>query len=121
LAEETIQATTFAEHRIERLAKALGIDRNRAIADYRDAASDAGPGGMDGRDDDSDDDDDGGLSGSPLGPGLIERLTKRFGLVPGGAPADPRVTALVQAAATGNTAEIDRLLADGVAIDAEAP
>jgi hypothetical protein len=122
LAKETVQATTFAEHLIERLAKALGIDRNRAIADYRDAASDAGPGGMDGpNDDNDDDDDDGGPSGSPLGTGLIERLAKRYGLVPAGAPADPRVTALVQAAAGGNTGEIDRLLADGVAIDAEAP
>jgi len=119
LAEETVQATTFAERLIERLAKALGIAPKLAIADYRDAASDAGPAGMDGPDDDSD--DDGGPSGSPLGAGLIERLAKRFGLVPGGAPADPRVTALVQAAASGNTGEIDRLLADGVAIDAEAP
>ena len=120
LAEETVRATTFAEHLIERLAKALGIDRHRAIADYRDAASDAGPGGMDGPDDDSDD-DDGGPGGSPLGAGLMEQLAKRFGLVPGGAPADPRATALVQAAANGNTGEIDRLLADGVAIDADAP
>jgi hypothetical protein len=48
-------------------------------------------------------------------------LAKSYGLVPGGAPADPRVTALEQAAASGNTAEIDRLLAEGVAIDAEAP
>ena len=121
LAEETVQATTFAEHLIEQLAKALGIDRNRAIADYRDTASEAGPGGMDGPDDDNDDDEDGGPSGSPLGAGLFERLSKRFGLVPRDAPADPRETALVQAAASGDTGEIDRLLADGVAIDAEAP
>src|SRR5438105_3377682 len=95
LAEETVQATAFAERLIERLAKALGIDRNLAIADYRDSANDAEPGGMDGPDDDSDEADDGGPSGSPLGAGLIERLAKRFGLVPGGAPADPGVTALV--------------------------
>jgi hypothetical protein len=121
LAKETVQATTFAEHLIERLAKALGIDRKLAIADYRDEATDAGPGGIDEPDDDNDDDDDGGPSGSPLGAGLFERLAKRYGLVPGGAPADPRATALVQAAASGKTGEIDRLLADGVAIDAEAP
>jgi hypothetical protein len=120
LAEETAQATTFAEHLIQRLAKALGIDRNRAIADYRDAANDAGPGGRDGPDD-TDDDDDSGPSGSPLGAGLMERLAKRYGFVTGGAPADPRVSTLVQAAASGNTVEIDRLLAEGVAIDAEAP
>jgi hypothetical protein len=119
LAEETVRATTFAEDLIGRLAKALGIDRSRAIADYRDAASGDAPGGMD--DDDSDDDDDGGSrSGSPLRAGLIERWAKRLGLDPGAAPADPRVTALVQAAAKGDTAEIDRLLAEGVAVEAEA-
>jgi hypothetical protein len=121
LAKETVQATTFAERLIEQLAKALGIDRNRAIADYRNAARDGGPGGMDRPNDDRDDDDDGGPSSSPLGAGLIERLAERFGFVPGGAPADPRVADLVQAAARGNTGEIDRLLADSVAIDAEAP
>jgi hypothetical protein len=51
----------------------------------------------------------------------MERLAKRYGFVTGGAPADPRVSTLVQAAASGNTVEIDRLLAEGVAIDAEAP
>jgi hypothetical protein len=121
LSEKTVRATTFAEHLIERLARALGIDRGLAIADYRDATGDAGPGGMDRPDDDDDGDDDGGPSGSPLGAGLIERLAKRFGFDPGGAPADPQVTALVQAAAAGDTDQIDRLLAEGVAIDAEAP
>jgi hypothetical protein len=121
LSEKTVRATTFAERLIERLAKALGIDRKLAIADYRDPTSDDGPGGMDGPDDDGGDDDDGGPSGTPQREGLVERLAKRFGFVPGGAPADPRVTALVQAAAAGNTDEIDRLLADGVPIDAEAP
>jgi hypothetical protein len=120
LAQETVRATTFAERLIERLAKALGIDRNLAIADYRDGANDGGPGRMDGSDDDSDD-DDGSPSGSPLRAGLMERLAKHFGFDLGGAPADPRVTALVQAAARGETGEIDRLLADGVPIEAEAP
>jgi hypothetical protein len=120
LSEETVRATTFAEDVIRRLAKALGIDRNLAIGDYRDAASTDGPGAMDGPEEDDHDDDD-GPSGSPLGAGLIERLAKRFGLVPAGAPADPQVTALVQAAAKGDTGEIDRLLGAGVAIEAEAP
>jgi hypothetical protein len=120
LAEETVRSTTFAEHLIQRLARALGIDRNRAIADYRDAASDGGPSGMEEPDDDSDD-DDGGPSGSPLREGLVERLAKHFGFAPTGATADPQVTALVQAAASGNRDEIDCLLAEGVAIDAEAP
>jgi hypothetical protein len=121
LAEKNVRATTFAERLIERLARALGIDRGLAIADYRDAASDDGPHGTDGPDDDDDDDDDGDPSGSPLGAGLIERLAKRFGFDLGGAPADPQATALVHAAAAGNTDGIDRLLAEGVAIEAEAP
>src|SRR5438105_337697 len=71
LSRETVRATTFAEDLIRRLAKALGIDRKLAIADYRDVAGD------DGRNDD--DDDDGGPSRAPLQPGLLERLAKRFG------------------------------------------
>jgi hypothetical protein len=118
LATQTVRATTFAEHLIERLAKALGIDRNLAIADYRNAASDDGPGGMEGPEDDDGGDEDGGPSGSALAAGLIERLAKRMGL---GAPADPQVTALVQAAVAGDTDAIDRLLAAGVARDAQAP
>jgi ankyrin repeat protein len=53
--------------------------------------------------------------------GLMQRLAKRFGFDQGSTPADPQVTALVQAAARGDTDEVDRLLADGVAINAEAP
>jgi hypothetical protein len=120
LAEDTVRATTFADDLIRRLAKALGIDRNLAIADYRDVPGDNGPGGMGGSDDD-DEDDDGGPSVSPVRAGLIERLTKRLGFAPAGAPADPQVAALVQAAARGDTDEIDRLLASGVSITGEAP
>jgi hypothetical protein len=118
LAEKTVRATTFAEHLIERLAKALGIDRRLAIADYRHAAGDDGPGGMEGPDDDDGGDDDDSPSDSPLQAGLLEGLAKRFGL---DTPADPQVTALVKAAVAGDTATIDRLLAAGVARDAEAP
>jgi ankyrin repeat protein len=120
LAEETVRATTFAEDVIRGLAQALGIDRNLAIADYRDEASDDGSSGMGGRDDD-DDDDDGGPSVSGVRAGLMARLASQFGFHPGNATADPQVTALVQAAARGDTDEIDRLLADGVAINGEAP
>ena len=122
LAEDNVRATTFAEEIVERLAKLLGIDSRLAIADYRDMADGHGPGGMGGDDDDDDDDDDdGGPDGSTPDAGLIERLTKRFGLVTETGSADPKVTALVQAASRGDVAEIDRLLAEGVAVNAEAP
>src|SRR5262249_29771447 len=83
----------------------------------RDVAGDGGPGGMGAPDDD--DDDDGGLSASPVQAGLVERLAKRFEL--SGASPDPQLTALVQAAARGDADEIDRPLADGVAVNGEAP
>jgi hypothetical protein len=118
LSQETVRATTFAEDVIGRLARALGIDRRLAIADYRNVAG-GGPGGMGGGDDD--DDDDGGPSVSAMQAGLMELLAKHYGFAPGSAPADPQLTALVQAAARGDMAEIDRLLAGGVAINGEAP
>jgi hypothetical protein len=122
LSQETVRATTFAEDVIRRLAKALGIDGKLAIADYRDVASDDGPGGLGGRDDDDDDDDDDGGPGvSSVPAGLMKRWAKRFGFDPGSPPADSQRTALVQAAARGDTDEIDRLLAGGVDIDGEAP
>jgi hypothetical protein len=120
LSEESVQATTFAEDVIRRLARALGIDRSRALADYRNAADDGGLDDPDGPEDD-DADDDCGPAVSPVRAGLVERLAKRFGFEVGGALADPQATALVQAAARGDTDEISRLLASGVAIDAEAP
>ncbi len=120
LSEKNVRATTFAEHLIEQLAGKLGIDRGLAIADYRHIAEGEGPFGPDGFDDDGGEDDD-GPGGAPLGPGLMERLAKRFGFDTSGAPADPQATAMVQAAAKGDTAEIDRLLAAGVPLDAEAP
>jgi hypothetical protein len=120
LAEETVRATTFAEDVIDRLARALGIDGKWALADYRHEADDHGPGGMGGPSDD-DDNDDGGPSDSPVSARLMEQLAKRFGFDPGSARADPQATALVQAAARGDTSEIDRLLAEGVAINTEAP
>jgi hypothetical protein len=113
LSENTVRATTFADDLIRRLAKALGIDSRLAIADYRDQGDIGDPGDLD--------DDDEGPGDSPVGPGLVERLAKKFGLDMGGAQADPQATALVRAAGAGNTDEIDRLLAAGVSIDAEAP
>jgi hypothetical protein len=123
LSQESVRRTTFAERVIERLAKALGIAPNLAIADFRDEGHDDGPGNGDEPDDDDGDygDDDAGPTGSSLPPALVKAMSKRFGFDLGDTPADPQAKALVHAAAGGNTDEIARLLADGVAIDAEAP
>ncbi len=115
-----VRATTFAEEIIERLARLLGIDSRFAIADYRDLADGEGPGGV-GGDDGVDDDDGDGPSGSAPEAGLIERLTKRYGLVSEPGSADPNVTALVEAASRGDVAEINRLFAGGADINGEAP
>ncbi|HSQ55337.1 MAG TPA: ankyrin repeat domain-containing protein [Gemmata sp.] len=109
----------FAERIIENLAEALGISVERALADFRNAAE----GDLDG-DFDGDDDDDGPRGGG----GLASRRTDMAGLMAqmmGGGqprgPVDPKAAALVQAAASGNLDELNRLLADGVDIHAEAP
>jgi hypothetical protein len=111
--------TVFAEAVIERLAGALGIDVQRALTDYRDA-DDQGPHGFDGFDED-DDDDGGGPTAFPPRADLTSRLAEMLGADPQAAHADPQATALVQAAADGQTDEIDRLLAAGAAVDVEAP
>jgi hypothetical protein len=113
--------TLFAERVVEGLAEALGIDPERALADYRDGTGGDEPGGGAGDEDGDDDDDDGGPKVLPLRANLADRLAQMLGSEPHSAPADPQVAALVQAAAAGDTDTIDRLLADGVAIDAEAP
>ncbi|HEV2972291.1 MAG TPA: hypothetical protein VGY55_20115 [Pirellulales bacterium] len=123
LAEETV----FAESVIERLAEALGIDRGRALADFRDASGGDGLDGMDGPHDEGDGDDgDGGDPGGgsnviPLRTALAGRLAKMLGADPRGATADPQAMVLVQAAASDDIDEIDRLLAEGIAVEAEAP
>jgi hypothetical protein len=113
------EQSVFAESIIEHLADALGIDGERALSDYRDVA---GPGGN-GDDDESDgdDDDDGGPGVLPSGKGLPASFAQMLGAMQTGAAADPHVTALTEAAARGDTDEIDRLVAAGVPIDAEAP
>ena len=117
----------FAEQVIEQLAEALGIDRQRALADYKDAGGGGGPDGADGPDDaggggdDDGDDQEGGPHVIPLRTALAGRLAKMLGSDPRSATADPRATALVQAAANDDLDEIGRLLAEGVPIDAEAP
>ncbi len=128
LTEILTSKEVFAERTIELLADALGIDRGRALADYNSIqrGEDPDEDGFDG-----DDEDDGGS-----GPGLrlvgqvsrpaevakwAEQYSKLLGLASANAPADPQAVALVEAAAANDTAAIDRLLAAGAAIDAEAP
>jgi hypothetical protein len=120
LAEILTQDAVFAEGVIEGLAAALEIDPERALADYRDVAG--GESGGDASDDDDDDGDgDGGSNPSRLPTGVMDRLTAMLGTGGRSAAADPQVLALVEAAARDDLDEIDRLLAEGVAIDGEAP
>src|SRR5262245_36740962 len=109
----------FAEGLVEHLADALGIDEERALSDYRDGG-DRGAGGFgDDDDDECDDDDDGdGPQILSMREGLASRMTQMLAADPR-AKVDPQATALVQAAVKGDVAEIDRLLAAGVAVDAE--
>lgn len=124
LAEETV----FAESVIERLADALGIDVDRALADYRDLGYGDGPNGADGWDNDGGHGDDGWNDGGPsvfprgtAQPGRLAEIAQVLGSGPSRAAADPQAMSLVAAASAGDTDEIDRLLAGGVAIDVEAP
>jgi hypothetical protein len=109
----------FAEDVIAKLAQALGIDRNRALADYRDGGQT--PDGGDRPDGGDDDDAGGGPGDAPRRPVLTSPLAQLLGVGPPAASADPRALALVQAAAGDDTEEMARLLAAGVAVDSEAP
>jgi hypothetical protein len=113
------EQTTFAEDTIGQLAEALGIDRDRALADYRDGAG-GGPASTDGSDDDGDDDDNSGPIIS-RGPALASQLAKMLGGTTQATVADPKVAALVRAAADDDSATIERLLAESTPVDAEAP
>ena len=118
LAEDSL----FAENIIQRLAKALGIDSERALADFRDAAAGEGSDEADElHNEDAGNDQGSGPNIATLRASLVGRLAKVLGSDARSADADPKVLALVQAAAADDTSEIDRLLAEGVGIDAEAP
>jgi Ankyrin repeats (3 copies) len=109
------EETLFAESVIEGLADALGIDRERALDNYRGSSAP-------GDDDDSDDDDDGPRGGPNVSPAaLADRFAKMYGIKQDSTAADPKAAALVEAAADDDTESIARLLAEGVDIDAEAP
>ena len=132
LAAILTEDATFAESVIEKLAKAVGIDPDRALGDFRHADDDEGPGGFDGfgRDDDGgdDEDDDGDDDHGGRGPNMsglrqmmAGRIAKMFGLNEGAASTDPKAVALVKAAVSDNVDEIVRLVSEGVPADAEAP
>jgi ankyrin repeat protein len=111
------EQTVFAENVIQGLANALGIDGERALSDYRDVAGDDR---LDGADED-DDDGDGGPKLLPSSKGLPAGFAQMLGALQQGDTVDPQVQTLVEAAARGDTGEIDRLVAAGVPIDSEAP
>jgi hypothetical protein len=113
LSEVLSTNVVFAEEIIQRLADALGIEIGRALADYRDSADGEGP------DDEEESDDDG--SGPRSSVPLPGNLAAMFGLASPTAAADPQAAALVAAAAAGDVAELDRLIAAGTPVDVEAP
>lgn len=119
LADILAKETVFAENVIEQLADALGIDQGRALQDYRDRDED-GPDGRDSDDEDGDDPESGPslLRGRS---GLAGRVAEILGIDQDNSPVDPKTAALVQAATHDDAYEIARLLAQGAAIDAEAP
>jgi hypothetical protein len=116
LAEILGKKELFAEGIIEQLAKAMGIDRGRAIADYRSIEQGEGP-----DDEGGDDDDGGGPSDAPSHLAKMGPLAKMLGFAGRAQSADPGASALVQAAAKGDLSAIDRLVSEGIAVDAEAP
>jgi ankyrin repeat protein len=95
----------FAEEIVGKLAELLGIDPEHAQGDFR--GDDGGWG------------DDGEDGGNPPAE-LARAIQQRFGNILGGAapPTSPENDALVQAAATGNIAEIDRLVQAGANVNA---
>jgi hypothetical protein len=122
----------FAEAIIEQLAAALGIEPERAIADFKDFENGEWPygeGGPDGDGPDGDKEDNGpdeeGGHGRPnvlpFRADMMGQLEKMFRPNSSEAKVDPNAAALVEAASKGDLAAIERLLAEGVAVDAEAP
>lgn len=115
LAAILAQETLFAEGVVEQLADALGIDADRALADYR-------------HDDDFDGGDDdvegGGRRGGGDADSIRSMIAGHIGQMLGGATqtsTDPQAAALVDAAVRGDDAEIQRLLDMGAPVDAIAP
>jgi Ankyrin repeats (3 copies) len=120
------QDATFAEGVVEQLADALDIDEERALSDYRDADLDGPTGGDESDDDDNDGDNDDDSDDGPrnilsMRSGLANKLAAMFSGGTSATTSDPQAMALVQAAARDDEKEIDRLLAAGATVDADAP
>jgi hypothetical protein len=108
----------FADDTITQLAGFLGIDPGRALGDFKYAGGDDGGGGLQA----FGGDDDGEMApatDSGLG-GMMEKMQQQFsGMF--AAPTEqgtPESNALVEAAAAGNVAEIERLVQSGADVNA---
>ena len=121
---------TFAEETIRQLAEFLGIDPDRALENFGDDdMGDGGswfPDGALGDDDEFGFDDDEGDDGAALvGRSSQVRMMRMMqehsasvSAIARQASTSPQSDALVQAAAAGNLAEIDRLVEDGADVNA---
>lgn len=114
---------TFAEDIITQLAEFLGIGPDRALGDYNHPDSDGGGEGLrlfGGDDDDFDEEDGSATSPSDIGK-MMQKAQQQFaGLLapPQGQRPSPECTALVEAAAAGNIAEVERLVEAGTDVNA---
>jgi len=114
--------TTFAEDTIMKLAEFLGIEPERVLGDF--GHPESGGGGSLGDFAEDDGDNDGGSVASMSGQGgsanLTQRLQAQFARMLGATDTNtsPAGDALVQAAAAGNVAEIDRLVQAGADVNA---
>jgi hypothetical protein len=127
---ETVLRTqvVFAKDTIRQLAEFLGIDPERALEDFRDHDPSGGSGGSHGFDGDEDEDDGvndelvPGLTSAPSGMAKMmqtmqQHLASMFVSTEDQAMS-AESNALVQAAATGDTNEIDRLVEAGANVNA---
>jgi hypothetical protein len=112
----------FAEDTIKQLAEFLGIDPDRALDDFGHPESGGGAGGLREFADDDDDDEGGGSDFAPAGLGsMMQKMQQQFAGMFGSAQdqrTSPQSTALAQAAASGNIAEIERLVEAGTDVNA---
>jgi hypothetical protein len=114
---------TFAEDTITQLADFLGIDPGWALGDFGHPECGGGTGGLRAfsGDEDFDGEGDEGMP-PPSGPGsVMQRMQQQFAGLFGPAQDEaisPQSTALVEAAAAGDVAEIERLVGTGTDVNA---
>ncbi|CAN5254522.1 hypothetical protein BH10PLA2_BH10PLA2_13490 [soil metagenome] len=116
IASMLAQECVFAENLVEQLAEALGIDPDRALADFGDDPAEGGG-------DDEEEAGDSSAGGAVLG-ALRARMAGQFTqpFVAGQQveKVDPQVQALVEAAGMNDVGAIGKALDEGAIIDAEA-